>query len=183
MLTFVFLAAFGFIFSVAVIGFTWLLYQDSQDRKARRQVALTHFRYDPRGNPEYYYNPLTGEYFLPGPGNNPTAPAENIIFHPVRVEQLKKDKPGPVLRSNGQPIIVEELPAISEQIEAEKPLPALPDYDRKLLFALLTAQEGGATPASAIRQVTGATGGRKYQEALRLLKLYQEGVINVDEKA
>lgn len=180
MLDIIFLLAFGVIFCVALIGFAWYLRQETLDRQTRRQISRTHYHYDPRGNPEYFYDDRTGEYFLPGPGNEANRPPDNIIFQPVRVEQNQSKPRPPELRSNGRPIISEVREELPQEIEAEKPLPQLPNGSRKLLLDLLQALEGGATPSNAICQITGQKGGRKYQEAARLLKLYQEGAINVD---
>lgn len=171
-----FYLAFGFIFFGCFAGLAWYLYQASQDRKVERHLKITRFHYDRQGNPEYFYDPVTGDHFLPPPGNNPTAPAENVIFHPVRVESYQRQRQEPKLNIWTGQAPGEVLPA---PIEAEKALPALPDSDRKLLLDLASALEGGASDRQAIIQVTGQKGGRVYQRAADLLKMLREGVVEL----
>lgn len=171
-----FYLAFGFIFFSCFAGLAWYLYQASQDRKVERHLKITRFHYDRQGNPEYFYDPITGAHFLPAPGNNPTAPAENVIFHPVRVEAYQRQRQEPQIKVWTDPASREALPA---ENEPEKLLPALPDSDRKLLLDLASALEGGASDRQAIIQVTGQKGGRKYARATELLDLLRKGAIEL----
>jgi hypothetical protein len=140
------------IFTLGAIGFFWHMRQSSLDREVTRHIKLTRFHYDQHGNPAYFYDPATGEHFLPAPGNNPTAPPENIIFQPVRVEQYQRPKPPPAIYSNGQSFPIEDT---SSKIEVKEVLEA--------------------SDSAAIRQVTGQTGGTTYKRAKNLLAQFNKG--------
>lgn len=164
------------IFGLSAIGFFWYMRQMSLDREIERHIKLTRFRYDQRGNPEYFYDPATGDHFLPAPGNNPSAPPESVIFHPVRVERYAPATRSPELSRYGRPVEVQDT---SNKIEVKEVLEALPEPDQKLLLDLLQAKEGGASDSAAIRQVTGAKGGTTFQRAKQLLDQFSKGVNNV----
>jgi hypothetical protein len=170
LLSLVIALVFALIFGVGLLGFFWHLRQSALDREVDRRLKLTRFHYDRNGNPESFYDELTGQYFVPAPGNNPNQPAENTIFHPVRVERITPQRDIPSITSNG----VEVNPASNDLTSK------LPEEDRKLLFDLVALIEGGQTPTSAIKQLTGASGGRTYQKATNLLKLYEKGVFYAD---
>lgn len=65
--------------------------QNLKDQSARREIALTHWKYDQNGNPEFYYNPTTGDYFIPGNGN-PLNPPQNIFINGVQQQIKAKEK-------------------------------------------------------------------------------------------
>jgi len=170
LLSLIFALVFILIFGIGILGFFWQLRQSALDREVSRRLRLTRFGYDRNGNPVNFYDEITGNYFVQPSGNNPNQPAEIPIFHPVRVERITPQRDIPKLTSNGL-----EVNSSSDSLTSR-----LPQEDRKLLTELVSLIEGGQTPTSAIKQLTGASGGRTYQKARNLLKLYEEGVFYED---
>lgn len=54
---------------VALFGFWWFIGQTTADNAVKRQLKLTRYQPDHLGNYPAYFNPKTGTFFVPSPGN------------------------------------------------------------------------------------------------------------------
>lgn len=155
---------------------------------AKRIRRSTTFRYDPLGNPEYFVNPRTGNYFIPNPGN-PAFPKQYLMNNGVSKEVREPEKP--IMWNLSTGFRLSENPVVNEPTERDEPKPVfegspeleegstleLPEGKSIRTFAenvtlIKALYERGVGIEQAVREVTGlkSKGGttfRRYVESVK----------------
>jgi hypothetical protein len=160
----IFLIFSAFFTLSGVAGFAYHLYNRYQWEKVKREHYRTRFYFDQLGNPENYFNPDTGEHYLPHSGNK--AFADNLIIQAG--QSLKTPKRNePEIFVQGLPLNRDALPAES----ASAQLPAQTSED-ELLRSL---KSEGIGKSEALSVYFGVTGGSKFQ---RLSRSWDSIIVN-----
>lgn len=137
---------------LGVVGYFVHLYLLVAERRAKIDQMNWH-RYDGLGNPEFYYNPRTGQHYLPEVGNKAFAELPNI-----QVEQKPIKRFAPPLVINTQEKKLSEPQRYFSASEPEEPIE--PDSSEPdILALLLEAKLKGESKNKAIPRVTGYTKG------------------------
>jgi hypothetical protein len=149
---------------VALLGFLAVLWNRFEWEKARREKYRTRYHYDQLGNPEYYYSPDTGDYYLPPLGNR--AYPDNLIIQP--------GNPRPVPKRSEPEFSVYKIPLEQYALEETYTSAQLPGETSEVEI-IRECKSRGIGKTDALREYFGLSGGSKFQ---RLSKLWDSVQVN-----
>lgn len=147
-------AIFATVFTlVAVAGLYDHLRQSRLDREVERDRRRYRFEPDLNGNYATFYNPATGIYMQPDPGNASNPPLQNYLIQPERSE-IRVAIPRPEVAVSGYGITSERPSEATSQ-------PQLLTSSEAIAGFLTECKQKGMSKTATLK-LLGITGGTRY---------------------